>query len=1840
MRLFSLLGLAGLLFLSSCDFGPEPATAESLPSLSYAPYISAFSSGLVGAREPIRVEFAYVLDGVEAGTEADAALLKIEPKVEGELRWERRSMLTFLPSESLRQNTTYTATVALASVRPDVPDSLAKFQFSFTAIPQGLELGEARLRPDPVNDDPKKRQVTGTVISYDYAEAEEVEQSLTVSQNGNNLDISWTHSNQGREHNFIADGVARGADAGEVTLRLRGEPLEVSVDTTISVEVPSINNFTATSIDVEQAVDQVVTVFFSDPLSPKQDLTGLIYLSDGTDLRLVKQGAAVLAYPATRRTGSLELVVDGSVESSAGGKLGKESKFTISFTDLKPALELTGEGTIVPSSQGMKVPFRAVALKSVNVEIIRVYSTNVAQFLQQNQLDSWSGITRVGRPVYQGKVPLKVTGSIDYLAWNYFAIDIAELIAVEPGAIYHTVISFGPEDSRYPCEEVLNVPIASVDPQAKFASFNDLSYYSEYEQDYYYRGEEGEDPCKLSYYNGRKVSRNFLASDIGLIAKAGSGSELLVVATDLKSTAPLAGLEIELLNVQQKVMATGVTEANGVAIFNLDYQPFLAVAKRGDERGYLRLDDGMALNTSTFDVAGEQANDGTRGMIYGERGVWRPGDSIYLTLLLERDAKEKAANVPVVFEWYNPSGQMVGQRAVVESAPGMYSLRTATSPDDPSGPWRARVRAGATTISETVRIESIMPNRLKVELDFEGDPVPLYSSDKAKLSARWLHGAVSGALKADVKFSGFSVNPDFPKYKTFVFQDATKSFSVSDQMVYEGTLSSEGTTSFDLGIENLEEAPGMINARFTTRVFEKTGAFSTVVQSATLSPFEAYVGLKVPESKSYYGLNASEPQNFELVVLDEDGSPVNREELTVEVYDIDWSYWWERNQGNTLSNYVANKAQHIALETTVPAKNGKGMFRADFSKQSYGRKLIRVIDPISGHSTAATFYLEDPRWAYDASSRPGGAELLAFNLDKEEYMLGEDIKVSLPAFPGGRAFVSVESGSQVLSYRWVEGKDDPQEIILGADAEYAPNAYVHVSLLQPHARTGNDQPIRMYGIQPFVVKDVDRQLSPKLAIASELTPEEEFTVEVSEFDGRAMSYTLAIVEDGLLDITNFQTPDPYARFNRRTAHGVRTWDLYRYVVGAFTGKLAGLFAIGGDEDGGKEADPRANRFRPVVKYVGPFTLAKGKTAKHTFEMPNYIGAVRAMVIASADEAYGAAEETRPVKRPLMVLATMPRVLGPGESIELPVTVFGMDPKIKNVEVKLEGLELLTTSSTSTSVSFAEPGEQMATFTVKVPEQLGVAKVKVTATGAGFSASDEIELQVRAPNPEVAEVKSAVIEPGESWSSIYEAPGMEGTNTGIFEVSGSLPLNLEKRLGYLTRYPHGCLEQTTSAAFPQLYLSDLVKLGEEREATVQRNINAAIRKIERYSRSDGSYSYWPGRGNYAAWATSYAGHFLLEAKDKGYRVSESRLNRWKAAQKREANAWTPERMKNYRYEQPLNQAYRLFTLARAKATQLGAMNRLRGYDKLDATGKEFLAAAYALAGQRDVARELLASAKVANSQDDYYRYSYGSKSRDLAVSLYVHIMLGEREQAFKLAETLSGALSSDRWYSTQTTAWGLMAMSSYFEDEPRDKPLVYSYTYEGKEVDVNQGENIRLFNLIEPPQLGKSFAVKNTGARRMYVRLVTSGIPSTTQSMAESSNLKMVVKYTDLGGNTIDPKALRQGQDFLAVTMISHPGALKYYNELSYTQIFPSGWEIRNQRLEGQGMPKGVDYQDIRDDRVMSYFDLNRNQSITLTTQLNAAYLGMFYLPDMYAQAMYDRDIRARVPGQWVKVVKD
>src|SRR5690606_19322497 len=276
----------------------------------------------------------------------------------------------------------------------------------------------------------------------------------------------------------------------------------------------------------------------------------------------------------------------------------------------------------------------------------------------------------------------------------------------------------------------------------------------------------------------------------------------------------------------------------------------------------------------------------------------------------------------------------------------------------------------------------------------------------------------------------------------------------------------------------------------------------------------------------------------------------------------------------------------------------------------WGRYLVKAYDPVSGHSTAKVVYIDWPGWAGRARGGSEGATMLTFSSDKSNYTIGEKASIVIPGSGEGRALVSIENGSRVLESYWVETKQGDTPFNFTVTPEMTPNVFVHVTLIQPHAQTVNDSPIRMYGVIPIGAEDPKTHLEPELTMPDVLEPGQEVVIRVSEKSKRKMTYTLAIVDEGLLDLTRYKTPDPWRRFYAREALGVKTWDLYDNVMGAFGARIERLLAIGGDMEmaAGKEDDAKANRFKPVVKFFGPFTLTGGSD-EHKFVMPQYIGSV-------------------------------------------------------------------------------------------------------------------------------------------------------------------------------------------------------------------------------------------------------------------------------------------------------------------------------------------------------------------------------------------------------------------------------------------------------------------------------------------------------------------------------------------------------------------------------------------------------------------------------------------------------
>jgi len=845
--------------------------------------------------------------------------------------------------------------------------------------------------------------------------------------------------------------------------------------------------------------------------------------------------------------------------------------------------------------------------------------------------------------------------------------------------------------------------------------------------------------------------------------------------------------------------------------------------------------------------------------------------------------------------------------------------------------------------------------------------------------------------------------------------------------------------------------------------------------------------------------------------------------------------------------------------------------------------------------------------------------------------------------------LTLENGFEVVAHKWVtiKNEDGVQKIKFKTQKGMAPTIYAHVTLLQPHEQTQNDLPIRSYGVLPIKVIDPATKLEPALDMAEVLHPNQPVKIQVSEKNNKAMTYTIAMVDEGLLDLTRFKTPNLWEHFYKKEALGVRTWDMYDYVLGAFD--MGSLLAIGGGaglDDSGK----KANRFKPVVRFVGPFHLKAGKKAEHVLNMPNYVGSVRTMIVASEAGAYGKAEKTTPVRDPLMVLGTLPRVLSPTEEVKLPVTVFAMEDYVKNVTVRIECNEFLKIAGAkSQSIKFDRIGDAILNFDLVVADKLGIGKVKIIAESGKEKSVYEVELDVRNPNPYSDKVHQLVLDGGKEWEVDVEPLGMDGTNKARLEISSIPPIDLAKRLDYLIRYPYGCIEQTTSSVFPQLFVSNLMKVEPAMEKEIESNVRAALKRLQEFQTGLGGFAYWPGNSQASDWGTNYAGHFMLEAKEKGYSIPKVLFDNWKRYQKSLAKNWRPRvfnsngnrQTRQYPYEQEsLMQAYRLYTLALAKSPDLGSMNRMRNAKNIPNKAKWRLAAAYALVGKKEVARNMIATLPTKVPSYTERSYTYGSGLRDEAMILETMVLLGERTDGANVLMRMSKQLSSSQWYATQTVAYSLMAIAKFAGDHKLEAsvPFAYEIGNKGSQTAALSKEPIVQYAFDVEKQ--RKVRVKNKAKTPLFASVILTGQPSLGDTEADASNIELKVVYEDMNGTKIDPAELEQGTNFVALVEVAHEGINGNYEEMVLHQVFPAGWEIINTRMNNAYDNSGssrIEYQDVRDDRIYTYFDLSMGKTHKYKFYLNAAYQGKFYMPNVFCGAMYDNGVYANTAGKWVTV---
>ncbi|MCR5841620.1 MAG: hypothetical protein K6G86_06040, partial [Bacteroidales bacterium] len=739
-----------------------------------------------------------------------------------------------------------------------------------------------------------------------------------------------------------------------------------------------------------------------------------------------------------------------------------------------PTIRFISKGSILPSAGGLDLLFGSVSYAQAQVRVKKVFSNNILQFLQFDDYETRYSLYKVAGTVADTTLVLGDKNADHIREYRTYGLSLDELVKPEPGAIYH-------------------IEIRGREPLVEEDFWDSDSYFGDYET-----------------YEERSV--DLLASDLALTAKRGDGATEVFVYNILTGK-PVSGVRLKLYDFVQQELAKGQTDREGHYSFPASGEGRFVVATSGRQYAYLDLKNEKALSTSNFDVSGTTHEAGIKAYIFGERGVWRPGDTLHVSVVTLFDDAPLPEGHPVTAQLRNPDGQVTQTLTERSNASNMYHFPFTTAEDAPSGRWRVDVNVGGQSFSKSLRVETIKPNKLDISLHFDKDYISPSANDIGDITATWLYGAPGSGLKVNGSVELSAATTSFKGWEGYDFRDEARSFEDQQFNYSDFKTNEEGHAFINANCAiNTASVPGMLTAGFTFRVFEPGGDFSTAYQSFPMSPFNTYVGIRTELDKSDWGqefLRSGKAHKFEVATVNPEGKGVSAPALHAEIYHVSWDWWW--NASGQIANYMAGKSKELLFEKTFSTSGGKGSFSYDWEDAPNGLYYIRVTDTRGGHATSMLCEVDEN----DATDASEGSTQLNMLIDKEKYAVGETARITIPSAAGTSALVSIEKGGRILSTRRVECFAGSTEIRIPVTREMMPNAYASISLIQPHGNVQNDAPIRRCGGQQIILEDASTRLDPGIDVPAETKPESTLQFKVKEEGGHAMSYIVALVDEGL-----------------------------------------------------------------------------------------------------------------------------------------------------------------------------------------------------------------------------------------------------------------------------------------------------------------------------------------------------------------------------------------------------------------------------------------------------------------------------------------------------------------------------------------------------------------------------------------------------------------------------------------------------------------------------------------------------------------------------------------------------
>ncbi|HMB90686.1 MAG TPA: alpha-2-macroglobulin family protein, partial [Rhodothermales bacterium] len=983
--------------------------------------------------------------------------------------------------------------------------------------------------------------------------------------------------------------------------------------------------------------------------------------------------------------------------------------------------------------------------------------------------------------------------------------------------------------------------------------------------------------------------------------------------------------------------------------------------------------------------------------------------------------------------------------------------------------------------------------------------------------------AAGRRVQAKVEIEPYAFAPQ--DYRSFTFGNRDRTFTNVKADLEETTLDDNGRVNLTYTLPAGLRPPAALRTVAEATVLETGGRGVTAYSGAVVHPYESYIGLK-PRNDGYAEPNKAFPISF--VVTNTDGQPISGRSVKVTLIREYWNSIWRQGDDGRY-RYVSEKADQVEAQTTATSTSGIGQFSV--TPKDYGRYRLVVEDQATGASTMISFYSSGWGYAAWAMDSPDRVEL---ELDKESYKAGEKARVLVRAPFPGKLLVTVER-EQVFDHFVVQMDENTATVEVPISGSYKPNVYVSAHLIRSINGLERDESARAFGVVPLKIDSEPNRLAVELNVPDDMRPQNKLKVDFQVKGGEGKPYvTLAAVDEGITQLTAFDTPDPFGYFFGKKRLDVATYDLYGALLPEVVGTLS---SPAGDVEAARRrrVNPAsARRVKPVAFWSGLVETDSRGRGSVTFDVPQFNGTVKVMAVAYAGNHYGSAEEKVLVRDPIVMTPTFPRFLGSSDTATIPVSLFNGTGQDATFEVRFatDGPVKLQTAATQ-SVRIPDGREGQVYFEVAADRNLGKATFKLTARGGGQTTQDEVEVPVRPPVPFTTLGGGGSVEAGQQATIPFPDSFLPGTGDYELIVSSFPAVRFSGSLAYLLQYPHGCVEQTTSRVFPLLAFNVLAKMVEPElfeHNSADLYIEEGITKLERMQMPSGAFAYWPGANYSNDWSSIYASHFLVEARRAGYVVAEQVYDRMLNALSTMARDY--QRTDRTSLERS---AYAVYVLALAghseRSTQLYLKNN--ALDQLSSYARYQLAGAFALTGDKASARDLLPQGArppiTVETRDTGDNFNSPIRSEAIMLDILAEVDPGNAQVPF-LVEDLSRKAEAGRWYTTQENAFAFLALGKILrKQEPGDYTGRFSVA--GGQT-ANFDETSQRFSSKEWAGKQATLAIEGTGTAYYYWEAV--GLPQSLDVPAFDRDLMVRRRFlTEDGAPIANLSNFRQGDLIIA-----------------------------------------------------------------------------------------------------------